>query len=74
LLLSNCTFAGGKIKYEFVKPFETLAVGAKKEEQVLAKNLPFEARNKNWLPGRNPLRNVLSFLEGPKSAKLGHLC
>ena len=51
LLLSNCILTGGGIEYEFAKPFETLAVGAEEEEKILAKNLPFEAANENWLPG-----------------------
>jgi hypothetical protein len=74
LLLSNCSLVGGKLQYEFVKPFETLAVAAEQEERILAKNLPFEVANEIWLPGRNPLRNVLCFSGAPKWAKLELLC
>jgi hypothetical protein len=61
LLLSNCTLKDGQVECELAKPFDTLAHGAEQEEKILAQNLPFEAANEIWLPGRDPPRNVLRF-------------
>ena len=65
---------GGKIEAEFRNFFQTLADGVAEEEKLAAEHVPFEARNRNWLPGRNPLRNVLCFSGAPKSAKWELLC
>jgi hypothetical protein len=40
------------------------------EEEPVVRNAPFAGRNEIWLPKRNPLRNVLCFLEGSKTARL----
>ena len=50
LLLSNSVLIDGKVISELRKPFDTLADGAEEEEKLAAQNIPFEARNKIWLP------------------------
>jgi site-specific DNA recombinase len=51
MILSNCQLKDGKIVADFCKFFQILADGVAEEEQLAAENIPFEARNKNWLPG-----------------------
>lgn len=57
------TFLGGtgQVTCELRKPFDILADGVEEEKDLIAKKVPFSARNKIWLPNSNPLRNVLSF-------------
>lgn len=54
---------------EMKKPFEMIADGVAQEKKLIREKAPKEAINKNWLPIRDSLRNVLSFSGGPKSAK-----
>ena len=42
---------------------DMLADGVTKEKKLKSKEASKEARNKIWLPVRNPLRNVLSLSE-----------
>jgi len=51
MILSNCELRDGKIVAEFGNFFQILADGVAEEEQMAAENIPFDARNKNWLPG-----------------------
>ena len=39
----------GKVEIELRKPFDTIADGVAEEAKLAAKNVTFEARNKNWL-------------------------
>ena len=65
---------GGKIEAEFRNFFQTLADGVAEEEKLAAEHVPFEARNRNWLPGRHPLRNVLCFPGALNVSKRELLC
>ena len=51
MILSNCQVKDGKMTAEFRNFFQILADGVAEEERLVAENVPFEARNKNWLPG-----------------------
>ena len=63
LVHSNSVLKGGKVYMELRKPFDMLADGIVQEEKLRKEKAPEEAINKNWLPIRNPLRNVLSFFK-----------
>jgi len=59
ILLSNCTLKGGRVHAELKEVFAILADGAEQEEAMVAAGAPKSAIDENWLPVRNPLRNVL---------------
>ena len=64
----------GKIEAEFRNCFQTLADEVVEEEKLAAEHVPFEARNRNWLPDRHPLRNVLCFPGALSVSKWEFLC
>jgi len=53
LLLSNSVLKDGRVLSELNKPFDTLADGAEEEEKLASQNVPFEARNRFWLPRKD---------------------
>jgi hypothetical protein len=72
--ITHPTLKDDKIETELKELFKVLADGAEREEEMRAENAPKTAIDDIWLPGRNPLRNVLSFSEAPELVNLGVLC
>ena len=64
LLLSNSVVRDGKIEYKLRKPFDTLADGIEEERDLEAKKVPFEARNKNWLPRQDSNQGAQALVTG----------
>jgi len=64
---------GGRVHAELKEVFAILANGAEQELAMVAAGAPKSAIDEDWLPIRNPLRNVLGSGSYPISPKSGGL-